>query len=212
MKLYLRILAIGVATMLLAAACGAGGTGEGAATPAPVVTAAPAATQAQAAPAATPAKPQYLIVVGDTIRGKLGLNPVEVLLTAPGLHCTQQSRFPQGGRIVWRMKVIDPATGKYMDDKQVASFTITYPDGKTDKLVYGGHGGTKENPADFLWAVGFTVPETYPTGLFNVKIEATDLEGRKGVFDQFKVSFAQLMIVPKGQDYPPDHSGTPISQ
>ncbi len=96
MKLYPRVLAIGVATMLLAAACGAGGTGEGAATTAPVVTAAPAATQAQAAPAATPAKPQYLIVVGDTIRGKLGLNPVEVLLAAPGLQDEQECRQGDG--------------------------------------------------------------------------------------------------------------------
>jgi len=158
MKLYLRVLALGVAAMLLAAACGGTGTGEGGTPTQAVVTAAPVATQAQAAPAATPAKPQYLVVVGDTIRGKLGLNPVEVLVTAPGLHCTQQSRFPQGGRIVWRMKAIDPTTGKYMDDKQIASFTITYPDGKTDTFKYAGHGGTKEAPADFLWAVGFTVP------------------------------------------------------
>ncbi len=207
MKLYPRILATGVAAMLLAAACAGTGTGE-----APAVTtsaaAAPAATQA-VTPAAVPTapKPQFLIVVGDTIRGKLGLNKVEELLTAPGLHCTQQSRFPQGQRIVWRMKVIDPATGKYMDDKQVKDFTITYPDGKTDVLKYAGHGGTKENPADFLWAAGYTVPIDYPTGLFNVKIQATDFEGRTGIFDQFKVSFAQLTIVPVGKDYPESHSG-----
>lgn len=208
MKLHLRILATGVTALLLAAACGAG-TGEGvpAATAAP--TAAPAATAAQApTPAAAP-KPQFLIVVGDTIRGQLGLNEVEKLLTAPGIHCTEQSRFPQGGRIVWRMKVIDPATGKYMDDKQIASFTITYPDGKSDKLVYSGHGGTKENPQDMLWAVGYTVPLDHPTGTFNVKIEARSFEGAVGVFDPFKVTFAQLTIVPAGKDYPPDHSGKP---
>ncbi len=203
----LRILATSVAVMLVAAACGGSGTGEGAATAA-VQTAAPAATQAQAAPAASAAKPQYLVVVGDTIRGNLGLNKTEILITPPGIHCTQQNRFPQTGRIVWRMKVIDPATGKYMDDKQIKELTITYPDGKKDNFKYGGHGGTKENPADHLWAVGFTVPADYPTGLFNVKIEATDLEGRKGTFDQFKVNIAQLTIVPKGQDYPESHTAT----
>ena len=209
MKLYLRVLATGIVVALAAAACGAG-TGEGAAGAKPAVqtaAAAPAATQAAAPVAAAPAKPQFLLVVGDTIRGNLGLNPVEIQLTAPGIHCTQQSRFPQTGRIVWRMKVIDPANGKYMDDKQIKDFTITFPDGKGDTFKYGGHGGTKENPADFLWAAGYTIPADYPTGAFNVKIQATDFEGRTGTFDQFKVANAQLTIVPKGQDYPESHSG-----
>jgi hypothetical protein len=206
MKLYLRVLAIGVAAMLLAAACG-GGTGEA---PVTANTPTPGGATAAATPAAPPAaapKPAFLVIVGDTIRGSLGLNPVEKLLEAPGIHCTQQSRFPQGGRIVWRMKAMDPLTGKYLDDKQIKEFTITYPDGKKDVLKYGGHGGTKESPQDYLWAVGFTVPVDYPTGAFNVKIEATSAEGVKGVFDQFKVAAAQLIITPAGKDYPPDHSG-----
>ena len=201
-----RVLASGVALVLIAASCG-GSTGEPPAASPAAATTAPA-TQAPAATVAA-VKPQFLVVVGDTIRGNLGLNKTEILTTAPGIHCTQQNRFPQGGRIVWRMKVIDPATGKYMDDKQVASFTITYPDGKTDKLAYGGHGGTKENPADHLWAVGYTVPADYPTGLFPVKIQATDVEGRTGTFDEFKVNIAELTIVPKGMDYPESHVAAP---
>lgn len=198
MNLRTRVIASSVAALVLAAACGAG-TGESAATPttaAKAATSAPAATQAAAKLAAP------LVIVGDTIRGKLGLNEVEVLLQGPGLHCTQQSRFPQGGRIVWRMKALDPVTGKYLDDKEISSFTITFPDGKTDKLAYGGHGGTKEKPEDFLWAVGYTVPLDYPTGAFNVKIEAKASDGRIGTFDQFKVAFAQLTITAKDKDYP----------
>ena len=190
MTVRLRVLASGVAVLLVAAACG-GTTGEVAASPA-----APAQTQA------APALPKVLVIVGDTIRGNLGLNEVEKALTAPGIHCTQQSRFPQGGRIVWRMKALDPISGKYLDDKQISSFTITYPDGKTDVLKYAGHGGTKESPQDFLWAVGYTVPLDYPTGTFNVKIQAKSLEGAVGTFDQFKVAAAQLTIVPVAKDYP----------
>ncbi len=197
MNLRTRIFASSIAALVLAAACGAG-TGESAATPstAAKATSAPAATQAPV----TLAKP--LVIVGDTIRGKLGLNETEVLLQGPGIHCTQQSRFPQGGRIVWRMKALDPLTGKYLDDKDISSFTITFPDGKTDKFAYGPHGGTKEKPEDFLWAVGYTVPLEYPTGTFNVKIEAKAVDGRAGTFDQFKVAFAQLTITPKDKDYP----------
>ncbi len=200
MTLRVRVLASCVAALLLAASC-TGGTGESAASPTAAKT-----TQAAPTTQATPAPPvlaKQLVIVGDTIRGKLGLNETEVLLTAPGIHCTQQSRFPQGGRIVWRMKALDPITGKYLDDKEIASFTIAYSDGKTDKFVYGPHGGTKEAPQDFLWAVGYTVPLDYPTGAFNVKIEAKSVAGAVGTFDQFKVAFAQLLIVPVGKDYPP---------
>lgn len=197
MKPFPRVLATSVAFLFIAASCGATGDGSGAASPLQTKAAASAAS---AAPAA--AAPKFLIVVGDTIRSQAGLNDVEKNINAPGIHCTEQSRFPQGGRIVWRMKVMDPTTGKYLDDKAIASFTITYPDGKTDKLAYGGHGGTKEAPQDFLWAVGYTIPADYPTGTFNVKIEAKSVDGATGTFDQFKVTAAQLTIVKAGQDYP----------
>lgn len=193
MSLFTRTIAIGVASLIIAASCSSS-TGEGSATTAPAKTQAAATTAATTAPVA--AAPKFLIITGDTVRGKLNLDEQQVLLQYPGIHCTQQSRFPQGQRIVWRMKVIDPTTGKFMDDKQIASFTITFPDGKSDKLVYGGHGGTKEAPADMLWAAGYTVPIDWPTGVFNVKIEAKSVEGAVGTFDQFKVSFAQLTIVP----------------
>jgi hypothetical protein len=190
MRLFPRVLAIGVAFLFIAASCGAS-TGEGAASAAPAA----AATKAPVTPAAA-AAPKFLIVTGDTIRSNYKLNPEQIQLTYPGIHCTQQSRFPQGGRIVWRMKVIDPTTGKPLDDKAIASFTITFPDGKSDKFAYGGHGGTKEAPQDYLWAVGYTIPTDYPTGAFNVKIEAKSVDGATGTFDQFKVTPAQRTIVP----------------
>ena len=197
MTLHARFLATCVAALMLAAACGSG-TGEGAASP----TTAAKATQAAAATQAAPVLAKSLIVLGDTIRSQQGLNDTEKILGAPGIHCTQQSRFPQGGRIVWRMKALDPVTGKYLDDKGIASFTITFPDGKNDKLVYGAHGGTKDAPEDFLWAYGWTVPADYPTGALKVVITATAVSGAVGTFDQFKVAFAQLTITKAGQDYP----------
>ena len=198
MNVYLRVLATCVVFLFIAASCGSA-TGEGSA-------AAPAKLQTAAAPAAAAAPvaagPKFLVVVGDTIRAQAGLTDVEKNINAPGIHCTEQSRFPQGGRIVWRMKVMDPTTGKYLDDKALASFTITYPDGKADTFKYGGHGGTKEAPQDFLWAVGWTIPADYPTGAFTVKIEAKSVDGVVGTFDAFKVSAAQTTITKAGEDYP----------
>jgi hypothetical protein len=192
-----RILASTVVALMIAASCG-GTTGEGAAPTA-------AAKASPAAPAATQAAPvlaRSLVILGDTIRSQAGLTDVEKNINAPGIHCTEQSRFPQGGRIVWRMKALDPISGKFLDDKDIASFTITFPDGKSDKLAYGGHGGTKEAPQDFLWAVGYTIPLDYPTGAFNVKIEAKSIAGAVGTFESFKVAAAQLTITKAGQDYP----------
>ena len=171
------------------ASCG-GGTGETAtsATTAPT----PAATTAATA------KPQvatFLILQGDTVRSPEGLTDEEKTF----LSCVQQSRFPQGSRIVWRYRALDPLTNKALDDKAIKSFELTLPDGKTQAFKYGGHGGTKEAPAEFFWTSGFSVSKDYPTGLFNYQLKALSIDGAIGTFDQFKVPAAQLTIVPFGK-------------
>jgi hypothetical protein len=170
------------------ASCG-GGTGE-------TATSATAAPSVAATTAAT-AKPQvatFVILQGDTVRSPEGLTDEEKTF----LSCVQQSRFPQGSRIVWRFKALDPISGKALDDKAIKSFDLLLPDGKTQSFKYGGHGGTKEAPADFFWTSGFSVPKDYPTGGFNYQIKATSLDGAIGTWDQFKVPSAQLTIVKLG--------------
>jgi hypothetical protein len=172
------------------ASCG-GGTGETAtsATAAPPVAATTAAT----------AKPQlatFLILQGDTVRSPEGLTDEEKTF----LSCVQQSRFPQGSRIVWRFKAIDPLTSKALDDKAIKSFDLLLPDGKTQAFKYGGHpGGANAVPTDFFWTSGFSIPATYPTGAFNYQIKATSLDGAVGTWDQFKVPAAQLTVVALGK-------------
>jgi len=190
MKLFPRILAISVAFLFLAASCGSS-TSEGSA-------AAPAKTQAVVAPAApVAAAPKALILQGDTVRSPEGLTDEQKTF----LSCVEFSRFPQGARIVWRFKVIDPLSGQPLDDKAIKSVVITYPDGKTADFTYGGHGGTKPNYLDYFWTTGFSVPATYPTGAFAYKITATSTTGLVGTWasDQFKVGAAQLTIVPAGK-------------
>ncbi|MEX2046223.1 MAG: hypothetical protein WEE03_03600 [Chloroflexota bacterium] len=189
-----RILATTVAVGLVAAACG-GSTGEAPSTA--VVTAAPAATQA----VAQPAKATTLMVVVDTVRGTQGVTDDEKKADNPAsLVCVVMSKFPQGSRIVWRAVVSDPLTNKPLDDKALEYVRLTLADGKTAELKYGPHGGTKENPAQFFWVAGWTVPNDYPTGGFTFKIEAKSLEGALGTYahDYFKVPAAQLQIVPPG--------------
>lgn len=190
-----RILRVTAALLMagsLFASCGGAGTGESVAAtakaPAAVVTAAPAA--APAAPAAAKA----LILVGDIVRGPNRLTPEEKTY----LSCVQANRIPQDGQIVWRFKVIDPATAKPMDDKALKSFVVTFPDNTTKALKYGGHGGPNKTD-DFFWTTSFDVPKDYPTGAFTYKLLATSNEGLTGTYDQFKIASAMLQVVPFGK-------------
>ena len=192
MKPATRVIAAGVALILVAASC-AGTTGEAPAAPAAQTTAQPAA----------PAKPKLLTLVVDTVRGQAGLTDEEKKLdVGTALHCVVMSRYPQGSRIVWRVKVTDvlpfTSSAPALDNTALEYVRLTLPDGKTQDLKYGPHGGTQENPADFFWSTGFTVPADYPTGVFNHKIEAKTLAGVIGTygFDFFKVSWAQLQVIP----------------
>ena len=185
-----RITAIAGAFLFLTATLAACGEGSGVGAQ-PTATAAPAPPVATAAPAP---KPTFLMLLGDTVRGTAGLTDEEKAV----LTCVTFSKFPHGSRIVWRIRVLDPLTNKALDDKAMDNVTLTLPDGKTQALKYGPHGGTKENPADFFWVTGWTVPADYPTGVFNYKVDAKSLEGATGSFgfDYFKVTSGQLTIVP----------------
>jgi hypothetical protein len=193
MKLFPRILATSIAFLFLAASCGSS-TGEGAAAPAPAKNQVATTT---AAPAAAAAVPTALILQGDTVRSPEGLTDEQKTF----LSCVEFSRFPQGARIVWRFKAIDPVSGKPLDDTAMKSFVLTLPDGTNANFTYGGHGGTKPNYLDYFWTTGFSVPATYPTGAFTYKITATSTTGLVGTWasDQFKVGAAQLTIVPAGK-------------
>lgn len=188
MTFRFRALASIVAMTFLAgvlASCG-GGTGETGTAP---------TTAPTVAATAAPQVATFLILQGDTVRSPEGLTDEEKTF----LSCTQQSRFPQGSRIVWRFRALDPLTSKALDDKAIKSFDLVLPDGKTQAFKYGGHGGTKEAPAEFFWTAGYSVTKDYPTGAFNYQIKATSLSGVIGAWDQFKVPSAQLQIVPIGK-------------
>jgi hypothetical protein len=159
----------------LVVACGGGNDNKGSSSQ-------PAATQAPAAAA-------NLILDLDTVRGSTGI-PTEQRAQK---SCVQASKFPLGGQVVWRVKVFDPRTGKEMDDKALASVTVTLSDGQVFTAKYGGHPGSA--PVDFFWAVSWTIPDNYPTGAVDYKVVAKDSEGRTGEWTQFKVASAQLQVV-----------------
>ena len=187
MKRNVRALAsLALPTLLAAmlASCGSG-TGEG--------PSAASATPATPAPTQQAIVAQALILQGDTVRGPTGLTDEEKAF----LSCVQLNRFPQGSEIVWRYKVFEPITDKSLDDKQITSFVLTLPDGKTQNFKYGPHPQCRTD--DYLWTSSFKVPSDYPTGAFTYKAVATSNQGLTGSYEQFKVASAMLQIIPLGK-------------
>lgn len=144
----------------------------------------------QASPAAPTAAPAAvdLFVAGDTVQGPLNLTDEE---KAGGAVCVQKNKFARNEEIVWRIRVVDPATGKQMDDKALTAVVVKLPDQEL-AMHYGPH--PRDNPVDFFWTVAFDIPANYPTGLLNYNVAATAADGRTGTFNQFGVAAAQLTV------------------
>jgi hypothetical protein len=140
-----------------------------------------------AAPTATPVAVD-LFVAGDTVQGPANLTDDE---KAGGAVCVQKNRYARNEEIVWRFRVVDPATGQPMDDQALSSVIVRLPDQELE-MHYGGH--PSSDPVDFFWTVSFDVPADYPTGLLNYNVVATAAGGRTGTFNQFGVASAQLTI------------------
>lgn len=128
-----------------------------------------------------------LILQADTVWGPKNLPKAELA----GNSCVQRNMFARNEQIVWRVKVVDPATGEPMDDQALSSLTVKVAD-QALVMKYGGH--PKANPVDFFWAVSWLIPEDHPSGELPYTIEATAKDGRTGTFEQFGVSLARLTV------------------
>jgi hypothetical protein len=146
------------------------------------------ACQAAAPPTPSPAPAVPLFLVADTVQGPANLTAEE---TAAGSVCVQKNRFAKNEEIVWRVKVVDPATGQPLDDQALSAVVVRLPDQELP-LHYGAH--PRDNPVDFFWTVGWDVPESYPTGVLAYTVSATAKDGRTGTYSQFGVPAAQLAI------------------
>jgi hypothetical protein len=135
---------------------------------------------------------QSLIVVGDMVRSGESVTPEE----APFLACTEQNRYPQGTQVVFRMKVIDPATQQPMDPSQVQSVTLQLPDGSSPEFVY--HPLNRGMSPDKAWIAVWSIPDDYPTGAVDLQLTATDNQGRTGAWTQFNEPDSALQVVPMG--------------
>ncbi len=184
----LGVLALPALAMTLIA-CGGG---DKAATPA-----ATADTKAPAAAAtAAKEKPAPIVLKVDTVWSSKGMTDAEKTAKS----CVQTSRVKPGETIGWRVKVIDTATGKALDESAIeaAAFKITVP-GASDvpAIKYGDHGG--KPPTDSFWSTWWTVPDKQPTGVLPWTISVTTKDGRtaEAKNDTFNVPSSWLTVVAK---------------
>jgi len=106
--------------------------------------------------------------------------------------CVLQSRYRAGEGVVFRVRVLDPATGRQLDASKVKSLVVELADGKKVPLKYGGHPrGGKE---DAFWSGSWKVPENFPTGTFAYTVVVTDLEGQEVRWQPFTVKNSTLTI------------------
>lgn len=129
-----------------------------------------------------------LAIAADTVSGPRNIPEEE----RGGAVCVLTNRFPRNSEIVWRARVIDPATGEELDDTAVESVTVELDDGQSLDMRYGPH--PSDEPTDFFWTTSLEVPADHPTGTLGYTITAADTEGRTGSYQPFEVAPSLLTI------------------
>ncbi len=122
---------------------------------------------------------------GDVVRGN---GP-----GAQGPGCVLNSRFKRGETMLFRIRVVDPKSGKSLDDKGVKSLEIQLSNGQKAPMSYHQH--PPKEPTDWFWSGGWIVPDNQPTGSLSYKVVVTDLDGKTQDWSPFKVANSQITVV-----------------
>jgi hypothetical protein len=122
---------------------------------------------------------------GDVVRGA---GP-----TAKGPGCVLNSQFKRGEIMLFRIRVVDPKTGKSIDEKGVKNLQIQLSNGQTAPMSYHQH--PPKDPTDYFWSGGWIVPENQPTGSLTYKVVVTDLDGKTHDWSPFKVAGSAMTVV-----------------
>lgn len=121
--------------------------------------------------------PRNVVVHGDTINSSQVEHAV----------CIVNSRFEQGWRMVFRATVTDPETKELIEDADVK---VVLGNGEEFEMELGEHGENKT----LLYAVGWTIPEDFPTGTLDYEIIAT-VDGVDYAYEPFDVAPSKLTII-----------------
>lgn len=127
---------------------------------------------AAGAPVGTPA----YIVMADLVRGSV---------KPSGTVCVQTNVFKIGEELVPRVVVLDASTGADPGDlgrnataiqERGIKVTMYLENGMNFPLRYGRHPG-QGDPATWMWAMGWKIPDDFPTGRLRWWLVVTDKTG-----------------------------------
>ena len=106
---------------------------------------------------------------GDMVRGRPKSGPT-------GPVCVLTSQFKRMEKVVWRVRVFDPAKTNQLGKAGLKSMFVVLPDGKKFKMRFGSHPPKKST--DTYWTTAWQIPADYPTGSISYKVVATDKAGK----------------------------------
>ncbi|GAB4331363.1 MAG: hypothetical protein Kow0010_16720 [Dehalococcoidia bacterium] len=121
--------------------------------------------------------------VGDEERGYWGYTR----------GCAQSNYFARGTKMVWRVEVIDPVTGKRVlpDD---AKLVVRLPNGEEKTMRFSQRGGGRVEGAPWMWSASWEIPPDYPVGTLDYEIVVQHNDGRVGSY-RVPYSGVQVQIV-----------------
>jgi hypothetical protein len=122
---------------------------------------------------------------GDVVRGA---GP-----GAQGPGCVLDNRFKHGETMLFRVRLVDPKTGKSLDNSAVKSMEIVLSNGEKAPMAYHQH--PPKDPTDWFWSGGWIVPDNQPTGSLSYKVVVTGLDGKTSDWSPFKVAPSQITVI-----------------
>lgn len=134
-----------------------------------------------------------LLGLGAAPAGAAGVPMVIQADTVLSGQCVLSNQFKHGDAIVFRIRVIDTATGEPLAAEGLKSLVVELADGTKLDAHFGQH--PPQEPVDSYWTVAFPIPDDYPTGTFTYKVVATNGAGETATFVPFAVPPSQLTVV-----------------
>jgi hypothetical protein len=135
------------------------------------------------APGARAQTAPKLFFEGDMVRGAA---------VHSGAPCVLTSQFKHKEMVAFRVRVTD-ANGKQYDKAALKSLVVVLNNGLEIPMHYHGH--PPKDATDFFWAIGWIIPDDFPTGSMSYKVVATDLAGNSQVWTPFKVAASQFTVL-----------------
>ena len=126
-----------------------------------------------------------LFFEGDIVRGA---GP-----SAKGAPCVLNSQFKRGENVIFRIRVLDPKTGKPLDDKQIKNLSIELSNGEKVPSSFRGH--PPKDSTDTFFSAGWPVPAEQPTGSLQYKVVVTTLAGETVTWRPFNVAATQITVI-----------------